>query len=72
MNSYCVKYRKDTENIDPKMLRAKNNRLIIQSKCLVCGIKKSIFIKNQQGKGLLSSLRIKTPLSKVPFLNTLF
>ena len=72
MNSYCVKYRKDTENIDPKMLRAKNNRLIIQSKCLVSGIKKSIFINNQQGKGLFSSLRIKTPLSKVPFLNTLF
>ena len=72
MNGYCVKYRKDTENIDPKMLRAKNNRLIIQSKCLVCEIKKSIFIKNQQGKGLLSSSGIKTPLCKVPFLNTLF
>ena len=72
MNSYCVKYRKDTENIDPKMLRAKNNRLIIQSKCLVCEIKKSIFIKNQQGKGLLSSLGIKTASCKVPFLNTLF
>ena len=41
MNTYCMKCRKDTENIDSEMFRTKNNRLIIQSKCLVCGIKKS-------------------------------
>ena len=29
MNTYCVKCRKDTENIDPKMFRTKNNRLIM-------------------------------------------
>ena len=40
MNTYCVKCKKDTENIDPKMFRAKYNRLIMQSKCSVCGIKK--------------------------------
>ena len=45
MNTYCVTYRKDTENIDPKIVRKKNNRLVIQSKCSVCGIKKSRFIK---------------------------
>ena len=39
MKTYCVKCRRDTENIDPKMVRAKNNRLIMQSKCSVCGIK---------------------------------
>ena len=43
MKTYCVKCRKDTENIDPKLVR--NNRLIMQSKCPVCGIKKSRFIK---------------------------
>ena len=33
MNTYCVKCKKDTENIDPKMFRTKNNRLIMKSKC---------------------------------------
>ena len=72
MNTYCVKCKKDTENIDPKMFRTKNNRLIMQSKCPACGIKKSRFIKEQEAKGLLSDLGIKTPLSKIPLLNILF
>ena len=70
MKTYCVKCRKDTENIDPKMVRTKNNRLIMQSKCSVCGIKKSRFVKEQEAKVLLSNLRIKTRLSKIPLLNT--
>ena len=72
MKTYCVKCRKDTENIDPKMVRTKNGRLVIQSKCTVCGIKKSRLVKEQEAKGLLSNLRIKTPLSKIPLLNVLF
>ena len=67
-----MKCRKDTENIDPKMVRTKNNRLIIQSKCSVCVIKKSRFVKNLEAKGLLSTLRIKTLFSKIPLLNVLF
>ena len=70
MLTYCVKYRKDTENIDQKMARTRNNRLIMQSKCPVCGIKKSRFVKEQEA--LLSNLGIKTPLSKIPLLNVLF
>ena len=72
MNTYCVKCRKDAENIDSEMFRTKNNRLIMQSKCPVCRIKKSRFIKNQEVKGLLSKLGIKIPLSKIPLLNNLF
>ena len=72
MNTYCVKCRKDTENIDPKMFRTKANRLIMQSKCSVCGVKKSGFAKEQEAKGLLSNLGIKTLLSKIPLLNVLF
>ena len=72
MKTYCVKCRKDTKNIDPKMVRTKNNRLIMQAKCPVCGIKKSKFVKEQEAKGLLSNLGIKTPLSKIPLLNVLF
>ena len=50
MNTYCVKCRKDTENIDPKIVRTKNNRLVMQSKCSICGIKESRFIKEQEAK----------------------
>ena len=45
---------------------------MIQSNCTICGSKKSRFIIEQQAKGLLSNLGIKTPLSKVPLLNILF
>ena len=38
------------------------------SKCAICGSKKSRFIKNQEAKGLLNNLGIKTPLSKVAIL----
>ena len=72
MKSYCIKCRKDTENIDPKRVRTKCNRLIMQSKCPVYGTKKSRFAKEQEAKGLLSNLGIKTPLSKIPLLNVLF
>ena len=67
-----MKCKKDTENIDRKMFRTKNNRLIMQSKCPVCRIKKSRFVKEQESKGILSNLGIRTPLSKIPLLNVLF
>ena len=72
MLTYCVKCRKNTENLNSKLFKTKNNRLIIQSKCPVCQIKKSRFVKEQEAKGLLSNLGIKTPLSKIPLLNVLF
>ena len=72
MKTYCVKCGKDTENIDPKMVRTKNNSLVMQWKCSVWGIKKSRFVKEQEVKGLLSNLGNKTPLSKISLLNVLF
>ena len=72
MKTYCMKCKKDTEKIHPKTVRTKNSRLVMQSKCSVCGIKKSRFVKQQEAKGLLSNLRIKTRLSKIPLLNVLF
>ena len=72
MKTYCVKCRKNTENLVSKVSKTKNGRLIMQSKCPVCGIKKSRFVKEQEAKGLLSNLGIKTPLSKIPLLNVLF
>ena len=72
MKTYCVKCGKNTENLNSKIFKTKNNRLIMQSKCSDCGIKKSRFVKEQEAKGLLSNLRIKAPLSKIPLLNVLF
>ena len=72
MKTYCLKCKTNTDNIDPKMFRTKNNRLLMQSKCSVCKNKKSRFVKEQDAKRLLSNLGIKTPLSKIPLLNVLF
>ena len=72
MKTYCVKCKKDTDNIDPKIFKAKNNRLIMQSKCSVCKNKKLRFVKEQDAKGLLSNLGTKMPFSKILLLNVLF
>ena len=72
MRTYCVKCRTNTENIDPKIFRTKNNKLIMQSQCTDCRNKKSQFVKKQDAKGLLGNLGIRTQLSKIPLLNILF
>ena len=72
MKTYCLKCKKDTENIDPKIVRTKNNRLLMQSKSSDCKNKKSQFVKEQEAKELLSNLGINTPFSKIPLLNVLF
>ena len=69
---YCVKCRKNAENLDLAIFKTKNGRLIMQSKCANCGIKKSRFVKEHEAKGLLSNLGIKTPMSKIPLSNVLF
>ena len=68
MLTYCVKCRKNTENLDSNIFKAKNNRIIMLSKSSVCGITKSRFVKEQEAKELLSSLDLKTPLNKIPLL----
>ena len=68
MKFYCLKCRKDTENINPNVLGISNGKAMILSKCEICGSKSSIFIKNQEAKGLFSNLGLRTPLSKVPIL----
>ena len=72
MNTYSWKCKTNTDNIDPKMSKTKNKRFLMQLKCSVCGTKKSRFVKEQDAKGLLNQLGIKTPLSKIPLLNILF
>ena len=68
MKSYCLKCRKDTEIINLRVSNRSNSRKTILSKYAICGSKKSRFIKDQEAKGLLSNLGVRTPLSKVPIL----
>ena len=65
---YSLKCRKNTESKNSEVVRAKNRRRMILSKCEVCDSKKFKFIKEQEANVLLSSLRIKAPLNKVPLL----
>ena len=70
--SYCFKCRRNTESINPKVSKTTNGKAII-STCAICGSKKSKFIKQQEAKGLLSNLGLKTPLNKILVLgNILF
>ena len=48
MKSYCLKCRKNTENIIPRVSNTSNGRTMVLSKCAVCGSKKSRFIKNSK------------------------
>ena len=68
MESYCLKCKKYTKNINPQVSSTSNGKLMIISKCAICDSRKSKFINKQEAKGLLSKLGIKTPLSKLPIL----
>ena len=67
MHTYCLVCKKSTENKDAKMVKTKNNRIMLVSKCSVCSNKKSRFVKEQDAEGLLSNLGLK-----IPFLSALF
>ena len=68
MESYCLKGRKYTKNINPQISSTNNGKLMILSRCAICNTKKSKIIKKQEAKGLLSKLAIKTPLNKIAIL----
>ena len=68
MLTYCLKCKRNTKNIDSKMLETKNGRLMLSLKCAIYGSKKSIFMKEQDAKEFLSYIGLKTQLSKIPIL----
>ena len=70
--TYCLVCKKYTENTNPKIVRNRQNRLMIQSNCAICGSKKSRFNKEQKALGILRNLGIRTTLSQVTLLNVLF
>ena len=72
MLPYCLKCKKNTENINPRVLKTINGKTMILSKCAISGSTKSKFIQEQETKGLLSNLGIRILLSKIPLLGDIF
>ena len=68
MLSYCLKCKRNTESINPKVSKTTNVKAMILSTCAICGSKEAKFIKQQETKGLLSNLGLRTPLNKIPVL----
>ena len=63
MNTYCLSCKKDTTNIDPKVIKTKKNRKIMLSRCSSGNNKKSTFIS--QGSSLFNSLGLNTPQNRM-------
>ena len=71
MLSYCLKCRKNTENKNPEVVRAKNGRIMLLSKSAVWDSKKSKFTREQEASALSSSFGTESPLNKIPLLGSL-
>ena len=74
MLSYCLKCKKNTESKNPEVVKTKNGKIMLLSRCAVCNSKKLKFIKEQEAKGLLANLlgaKILI-LGDIPLVNTLF
>ena len=74
MKTYCLVCKENTDNINSKVIKTKNDRLLLLSKCSVCKNRKERLISKyeQQADGILSSFGIRTPLSNIPGLNIFF
>ena len=71
MLSCCLKCRKNTQSKNPEVVKTKNGRIMLLSKCSVWNSKKSNFLQEQGARGLLNSLGIRTPWSQIPLLGPL-
>ena len=64
MNTYCLKCKKQTKDLNSKGFITKNKKYIVKSICNICKSNKSKFVSKQQAQGSLSDL-----FSKIPILN---
>ena len=69
MLSYCLKCKKNMKSKNPEVVKTKNRRIMLLSKCVTCNSKQSKFLKEKEARELSSSLRIGTPLSRIPLLS---
>ena len=63
MNTYCLSCKKDTRNINPKVIKIKNNRKMMLSRCSICNNKKFTF--TSQGSGLFDNLVFNTTQNRM-------
>ena len=63
MNTYCLSYKKDIKNIDPKVIKTKNNNIMMLSRCSICNNKKSTFVS--EGSGIFDSLIYNTNRDRI-------
>ena len=68
MLSSCFMCKENTESKKPKVVKTKNGRIMLLSKCDVCDSKKPKFIKEREDSWLLGSLGMKTLPSKIPLV----
>ena len=61
MLSCGLKCRKNTENKNAKVVKTKNGRIMVLSKCAICGNKKSRFIKEQEAGRFSTAAEILFP-----------
>ena len=64
MNTYCLKCKRQTKDLNSKGFITKNKKYIVKSICNICKSKKSKFVSKQEAQGFLSDL-----FSKIPILN---
>ena len=63
MNTYCLSCKKDTRNINPKVIKTKNNRKMMLSRCSISNNKKSTFLS--EGSGIFDSLIYNTNRDRI-------
>ena len=71
MLCYCLKCRKNMRSNNPEVVKTRKRRITLLSKCSVCNSKNSEFLKEEEARELLSSLGIRTPLSKILLIGPL-
>ena len=71
LSYYCLECKKNAKNKNPKFAKTKNRKIMLLSNCVLCYSKKSKFHKQQERSGLLSSLGIKIPFTKIPLVGPL-
>ena len=62
MNTYCLKCRKPTKDLNSKGFVTKNKKYLVKSTCAICKSKKSKFVSKQDASGFLSQLFLKIPI----------
>ena len=74
MNTYCLSCKKDTRNINPKVIKTKNNRKMMLLRCSICNNRKCTFTAEpsalaliSQGSGIFDSLVYNTNRDRIKY-----